>query len=65
MIDVWLIFAMFVPFIEVLLHTYMETLRTRDEDKEETKSVNTMGSQISVSDIMKQFHDTNKRLPVR
>ena len=55
MIDVWLIFAMFVPFIEVLLHTYMETLRTRDEDKEDTKSVNTMGSQISVSDFMTQM----------
>ena len=32
MIDVWLIFAMLIPFMEVLLHTYMETLRDREED---------------------------------
>ena len=27
MIDVWLIFNLLLPFIEVLVHTYMDTLR--------------------------------------
>ena len=29
MIDVWLIFNLLLPFIEVLVHTYMDTLRSR------------------------------------
>ena len=33
MIDVWLIFAQLVPFLEVLLHSWMDTLRV-DEDRE-------------------------------
>ena len=32
MIDIWLIFAMVIPFFEVLLHTYMESLND-DEDR--------------------------------
>ena len=27
MIDLWLIFNLLLPFIEVLVHTYMDTLR--------------------------------------
>merc|ERR1719167_1594592 len=33
MVDVWLIFNLLLPFIEVLVHTYMDTLRD-DEDRE-------------------------------
>merc|ERR1719317_87764 len=33
MIDIWLIFNLLLPFIEVLVHTYMDTLRS-DEDRE-------------------------------
>ena len=33
MVDAWLLFNLLYPFIVVLLHTYMDTLR-RDEDKE-------------------------------
>ena len=33
MVDAWLLFNLLYPFIEVLLHTYMDTLR-KDEDKE-------------------------------
>ena len=29
MIDVWLIFNLLLPFIEVLVHTYMDTLRSQ------------------------------------
>ena len=32
MMDVWLLFNLLYPFIIVLLHTYMDTLRTDDED---------------------------------
>ena len=31
--DVWLIFNLLLPFIEVLVHTYMDTLRS-DDDRE-------------------------------
>ena len=27
MIDIWLIFNLLLPFIEVLIHSYMDTLR--------------------------------------
>ena len=33
MVDAWLLFNLLYPFIVVLLHTYMDTLR-KDEDKE-------------------------------
>ena len=39
MIDVWLIFNLFIPFIEVLLHTYKDSLR-----EEEDREVNHHGS---------------------
>ena len=29
MVDVWLIFNLLLPFIEVLVHTYMDTLRSK------------------------------------
>ena len=31
MIDVWLIFSQLIPFVEVLLHTLIETMRDADE----------------------------------
>lgn len=33
MVEVWLIFNLFIPFLEVLLHTYMDNLRD-DGDRE-------------------------------
>ena len=33
MVDIWLIFAQLVPFLEVLLHSWMDMLRV-DEDRE-------------------------------
>jgi hypothetical protein len=29
MVEVWLIFNLFIPFGEVLMHTYMDNLRCR------------------------------------
>ena len=31
MVDVWLLFNLLLPFIIVLLHTYMDTLRNEEE----------------------------------
>ena len=52
MIDVWLLFNLCLPFIVVLLHTYMDTLRDNQEEEnddnkqilEKTMKVNTTGS---------------------
>merc|ERR1719468_1028089 len=33
MIDIWLLFAQFIPFFEVLLHTWLDLQRVTDEDK--------------------------------
>ena len=43
MIDIWLIFSQLIPFVEVLLHTFMDNLRD-DDDRE----INHHGSAIPV-----------------
>ena len=45
MVDVWLLFNLLYPFIVVLIHTYMDTLRN-DEDRE----INHHGKTIQVND---------------
>ena len=45
MVDVWLIFNLLLPFIEVLVHTYMDTLRN-DEERE----INHHGKTITVGE---------------
>ena len=36
MIDIWLLFGLFKPFIDIIMHTYIETLRDNpDEPKQE------------------------------
>ena len=47
MVDVWLIFAQMVPWIEVLLHTFIDYLRTEDEE-EEGREINHHGKTIIV-----------------
>ena len=44
MVDVWLIFAQVVPWIEVLLHTLIDWMRTEEEGRE----VNHHGKTITV-----------------
>ena len=46
MIDIWLIFAQLIPFFEVLLHTYMDTLRV--EKSGEEREINHHGKAIKV-----------------
>ena len=43
MVDVWLLFNLLLPFIIVLLHTYMDTLRNDDE-----REINHHGKSIQV-----------------
>ena len=45
MMDVWLLFNLLYPFIVVLLHTYMDTLRN-DEERE----INHHGRSIAVDE---------------
>ena len=47
MIDVWLIFAQLIPFVEVILHTYMDSLRDDEE-----RDINHHGTTIKVSGIL-------------
>ena len=44
MVDAWLLFNLLYPFIVVLLHTYMDTLRS-DEDRE----INHHGKTITIN----------------
>ena len=45
MIDVWLLFNLLYPFIVVLLHTYMDTLRNEEE-----REINHHGRTITVDE---------------
>lgn len=62
MVDVWLLFNLLYPFIVVLIHTYMDTLRNDDDREinhhgksiqinEEDKDMEGAGSTIKVSKI--------------
>ena len=44
MVDAWLLFNLLYPFIVVLIHTYMDTLRD-DEDRE----INHHGKTVSIN----------------
>ena len=40
MMDIWLLFGLFKPFIDIILQTYIETLRANpEEDKEGGKDI--------------------------
>ena len=45
LVDVWLIFAQVVPWIEVLLHTLIDWMRTEEE---EGREVNHHGKAITI-----------------
>merc|ERR1719167_1077631 len=55
MIDIWLIFNLLLPFIEVLVHTYMDSLRN-DEDRE----INHHGRPVEVGEDESRPGSTNK-----
>ena len=59
MIDIWLIFNLTIPFIEVLLHTYMDFLR---DDKE--REINHHGKSICIAGNEKGKVETQQEEPV-
>ena len=50
MIDIWLIFNLLLPFILVLLHTFIDSLRTEssNDNGEEARMINHHGTSIPV-----------------
>ena len=48
MIDIWLIFNLLMPFILVLLHTYMDSLRTESSDEGDGRTINHHGKAVKV-----------------
>ena len=50
MIDVWLIFNLLMPFILVLLHTYMDSLRIDKKEEGEVRTINHHGKAIIVGE---------------
>ena len=63
MIDVWLIFNLLLPFIFVLLHTYMDTLRTESKEGGEGKGrvINHHGKQITVGSNISKISEPEER----
>ena len=51
MIDIWLLFGLFKPFIDIIMHTYIETLRENpDEQKQdEVQEVEAWTGKIKVN----------------
>ena len=54
MVDAWLLFNLLYPFIVVLLHTYMDTLRN-DDDRE----INHHGKTITITEDIDDNNDEN------
>ena len=48
MIDVWLIFNLMMPFVLVLLHTFMDSLRTETKEEGEGRNINHHGKVVTV-----------------
>ena len=46
MIDVWLLFNLFKPFVDIIMQTYIETQRDKDEGRE----INHHGKSIVVGE---------------
>ena len=59
MVDVWLLLNLLYPFIVVLIHTYMDTLRN-DEERE----INHHGKTIQVNDENKDKEESDSTIKV-
>ena len=46
MIDIWLLFNMFKPFIDIIMQTYIETQRNEDDGRD----INHHGKSITVGE---------------
>ena len=59
MVDAWLLFYLLYPFIVVLLHTYMDTLRN-DEDRE----INHHGKTITIGELNEDEQNDGRTIQV-
>ena len=59
MVDAWLLFNLLYPFIVVLIHTYMDTLRD-DEDRE----INHHGKTVSINGEPEESDQGGKTIKV-
>ena len=57
MVDAWLLFNLLYPFIVVLLHTYMDTLRN-DEDRE----INHHGKTITINEDIQNNNENGGKI---
>ena len=55
MVDAWLLFNLLYPFIVVLMHTYMDTLRNNDD-----REINHHGKAITINDSDRSDLEDNK-----
>ena len=59
MVDAWLLFNLLYPFIVVLVHTYMDTLRNDDE-----REINHHGKAIQIDDGSNASEETSSTIKV-
>jgi hypothetical protein len=48
LIEIWMLFCLFLPFLEVLLQTYIETLHQNSSYEEGFALMNTKNSRLTV-----------------
>ena len=57
MVDYWLVFNLLIPFVEVLIHTYEDTLRTDETEVNHHGRTVTIGGDKEVKLGYACFHD--------
>ena len=60
MVDIWFIFSLLIPFVLVLVHTYMDSLRTCTEEK----SINNHRKTINVGGTIQRPESVKKAFQV-
>ena len=60
MVDYWLVFNLMIPFIEVLIHTYEDTLRTDDQEVNHHGRTVTVGGDDKKKDVKIAFSGDSK-----
>ena len=60
MVDYWLVFNLMIPFIEVLIHTYEDTLRTDDQEVNHHGRTVTVGGDDKKKDVKIAFSSDSK-----
>ena len=58
MVDYWLVFNLMIPFIEVLIHTYEDTLRTDEQEVNHHGRTVSVGGEKDKKDVKIAFNDS-------